>query len=120
MENENVEKRKPKSPAEANLLAKEHKNQQQKKQEGVVKTTKPSNTDSGPGRPPRISNEQKVRNEMKSQQKPDRPALQKRPLSVPQDVSTNINYLFRIFCFNFPLIAFLGLLEIQVYRRLET
>lgn len=85
MENENVEKRKLKSPAEANLLAKEHKNQQQKKQEGVMKTTKPSNTDSGPGRPPRISNEQKVRNEMKSQQKPDRPALQKRPLSVPQD-----------------------------------
>ncbi|GMN53174.1 hypothetical protein TIFTF001_022311 [Ficus carica] len=85
MENENVEKRKPKSPAEANLLAKEHKNQQQKKQEGVMKTTKPSNTDSGPGRPPRISNEQKVRNEVKSQQKPDRPALQRRPLSVPQD-----------------------------------
>lgn len=76
------------------MLTKEHKVQQQKKQEGVMKTTRPTNTDFGPGRPPRISNEQKLSSATKSQQKPDRPALQRRPLSVPQDVSRSKNYLF--------------------------
>ncbi|EXB43778.1 hypothetical protein L484_004632 [Morus notabilis] len=85
IENQNVPKQKQKLSTEANVLTKEHKVQQQKKQEGVMKTTRPTNTDFGPGRPPRISTEQKLNSAMKSQQKPDRPALQRRPLSVPQD-----------------------------------
>lgn len=75
------------------MLPKENKNQQMKKQEAVFKPTRPSNTESGPGRPPKVSNEQKASNDMKFQKKSDKPALQKRPFPVPQDVSSSKNYL---------------------------
>ncbi|KAL5546720.1 hypothetical protein UlMin_006407 [Ulmus minor] len=83
MENQNIVKRKQHSSNEANVLPKENKVQQVRKQEGVVKPNKPLNTDSGPGRPPKPSSEQKVNNQTKLQQKPA--GIQRRPFSAPQN-----------------------------------
>ncbi|KAA8517917.1 hypothetical protein F0562_015395 [Nyssa sinensis] len=56
-----------------------------KKQAAVVKPHKPLHTESGPGRPTKLKLEQKVNNEMKFQQKPDKVTLQKTPPSSQQD-----------------------------------
>ncbi|PON67593.1 hypothetical protein PanWU01x14_102300 [Parasponia andersonii] len=84
VENQNVAKRKQKSP-EVNVLPRESKNQQMRKQDAVIKPTRPSNTEFGPGRPPKIGNEQKASNDMKFEKKSDKPSLQKQPLSAPQN-----------------------------------
>jgi hypothetical protein len=73
-ENQNVMKRKQQSPHEVNnAITKENKSQQWRRQDGgdAVKPNKPLNSESGPGRPPRVAVEQKA-NESKLQQKPDR------------------------------------------------
>lgn len=76
------------------MLAKDNKSHRVKKQEAVLKpNNKPSNTNYGPGRPPKISTEQMVNDETKSKQKSDNVAIQKRPVTGQQDVSKNLLYL---------------------------
>ncbi|BFG37744.1 hypothetical protein CerSpe_240180 [Prunus speciosa] len=84
VEKQNIVKQKQQPSNETNVLPKENKNEQVKKQE-VVKPNKLSNTDSGPGRPPKVNMEQKVNNEMKIQQKTDEVAIQKRQLTGQQN-----------------------------------
>lgn len=84
VEKQNIVKQKQQPSNEANVLPKESKNEQMKKQE-VVKPNKLSSTDSGPGRPPKVNMEQKVNNETKIQQKTDKVAIQKRQLTGQQD-----------------------------------
>lgn len=106
LENQNISKRKQQLPDEANGVTKD-KGQQIKKQEPVVKSNKPintqsgfgrpqeilvrpnrpSNTDSGPGRPPKPGVGQKVNNETKFLQKSDKPAIQRKPVVGQQDKS---------------------------------
>ncbi|KAK3218077.1 hypothetical protein Dsin_012047 [Dipteronia sinensis] len=85
LENQNIPKRKPQTPNDANLLAKDNKNQQMKRQEVVVKPNKPSNTNSGPGRPPKQNMGQKVNNEPKLQQRSEKVTIQKKSFSSQQD-----------------------------------
>ncbi|KAF8395741.1 hypothetical protein HHK36_019692 [Tetracentron sinense] len=85
MENHNIIKRKQ-LPHEANEVIKD-KMGQQKKQVAVIKQTKPSNTESGPGKPPKPSSLQKTNNETKFQQKLGNVAVQKRQLAGQQDKS---------------------------------
>ncbi|KAF8398204.1 hypothetical protein HHK36_017130 [Tetracentron sinense] len=87
MENHNIPKWKQQSLNEANELTKGNKGQEIKKQEVVIKRAKTSNTDSGPGRPPKISSEHKINNETKFHQKPNNATLQKRPLATQVDKS---------------------------------
>lgn len=89
MENQNITKRKLESPNEVNVLRKENKNQQVKKQEAIRKPNRPINAGSGPGRPPKLSMEQKMNSETKFQQKSEKMTIQKRPSAGLQDVSTN-------------------------------
>ncbi|XP_062111917.1 probable mediator of RNA polymerase II transcription subunit 26b [Humulus lupulus] len=84
VENQNFQKQKQKSP-ELNVLHGENKIQQMKKQEMVTKATRPSNTESGPGRPPKINNEHKASNDLKFQKRTDKPTLQKGPVIAPQN-----------------------------------
>ncbi|TXG70207.1 hypothetical protein EZV62_005142 [Acer yangbiense] len=85
LENQNIPKRKPQTPNDANLLAKDNKNQQMKRQEAVVKPNKPTNTSSGPGRPPKQNMGQKVSNEPKLQQRSEKVTIQKKSFSSQQD-----------------------------------
>ncbi|XWS58975.1 hypothetical protein CRYUN_Cryun08bG0080500 [Craigia yunnanensis] len=85
-ENQIFLKRKQKTSSEANLLAKDDKNQQMKKKEPVAKlNNKPSSTNIGSGRPPKHNMEQKANNESKLLQKSDEMAVPKKPLSSQQD-----------------------------------
>ncbi|KAF8395740.1 hypothetical protein HHK36_019691 [Tetracentron sinense] len=89
MLNHNIIKRKQQQqqlPHEANEVIKD-KNDQQKKQVAVIRQTKPSNTESGPGKPPKPSSVQKFSNEIKFQQKSGNVAVQKRQLPGQQDKS---------------------------------
>ncbi|KAA8517347.1 hypothetical protein F0562_017647 [Nyssa sinensis] len=94
MENQNVPKRKQQLLNELNVTAKENKGEQMKKQEAVVrkqaavvKPHRPSNTESGPGRPTKLNVEHKVSNETKFQKKSDKVTIQRRPLAAQQDKS---------------------------------
>lgn len=118
LDNQNMSKRKQQLPDEANVLPKD-KGQQIKKQEPVVKLSKPCNTssgfgrpqetsvrpnkplnaDSGPGRPPKPGVVHKVNNETKFLQKSDRPAIQRKPVVGQQDVSTRSTLFFCHFSF---------------------
>ncbi|KAF8403682.1 hypothetical protein HHK36_011786 [Tetracentron sinense] len=84
MENQNFVKRNQQLPHEANVVTKENKGQQ-KNQVAVIKQTKPSNTISGLGKPPKQSSVNKVNNETKFQQKPVNVPIQKRQLVGQQD-----------------------------------
>lgn len=86
VENQNTTKRNQQSRNEVNILRKENKIQQVKKEAGM-KPGKPVNAGSGPGRPPKLSMEQKIKNETKFQQKSDKIAVQRRPAIGAQDVS---------------------------------
>ncbi|KAM7260051.1 hypothetical protein ACFE04_015792 [Oxalis oulophora] len=94
-ENQNVIKRKLQSPHEVNnLLPKENKSQQWKRQDGdVVKPNKPLNIESGPGRPPKVAVvEQKAHKESKLQQKPDNRGLIQRKLpAAREDMKSNFS-----------------------------
>lgn len=83
---QNKSNRKQQTPNVANVLAKENKSHQVKKQEVVLKPNKPSNTDYGPGRPLKPSREQFVHDETKFQQKSDKVAVQKKPVTGQQEV----------------------------------
>lgn len=82
---QNKSNRKQQTPNVANVLAKENKSHQVKKQEVVLKPNKPSNTDYGPGRPLKPSREQFVHDETKFQQKSDKVAVQKKPVTGQQE-----------------------------------
>ncbi|XP_059428742.1 probable mediator of RNA polymerase II transcription subunit 26b [Corylus avellana] len=82
---QNKLKQKQQTPNVANVLAKENKSHQVKKQEVVLKPNKPSNPDYGPGRPLKRSTEQFVSNETKSQQKLDKVAVQRKPFTGQQE-----------------------------------
>ncbi|KAG2683646.1 hypothetical protein I3843_10G042200 [Carya illinoinensis] len=82
---QNNTKRKQQTPNVANVLAKDNKSHQVKKQEVVLKPNKPSTTGYGPGRPPKISTEQMVSDETKSKQKSDKVAIHKRPVTGQQN-----------------------------------
>ncbi|XP_015897974.3 probable mediator of RNA polymerase II transcription subunit 26b [Ziziphus jujuba] len=84
VENQNTTKRNQQSRNEVNILRKENKIQQVKKEAGM-KPGKPVNAGSGPGRPPKLSMEQKIKNETKFQQKSDKIAVQRRPAIGAQD-----------------------------------
>ncbi|KAL7194685.1 hypothetical protein ACSBR1_035007 [Camellia fascicularis] len=85
LENQNVPKRKQQVPHESYVTAKDRKGEEMKKQTAVVKPHKPSNTESGSGRPTKVTLERKVNNETKFQQKSDKVTIQKKPLSAQQD-----------------------------------
>ncbi|XP_043693715.1 probable mediator of RNA polymerase II transcription subunit 26b [Telopea speciosissima] len=85
MESHNNPKRKPLLPDESNMLTKDSKGQPVRKPEAVIRQTKPSNTESGPGRPPKQSSVPKSNSETKFQQKMDINGIQKRPESGQQD-----------------------------------
>ncbi|XAR48299.1 hypothetical protein NMG60_11031065 [Bertholletia excelsa] len=55
------------------------------KQPAATKPCKPSNTESGPGRPIKVNTDQKVSNATKFQQKSDKVTIQKKPLAVQQN-----------------------------------
>ncbi|KAG6694477.1 hypothetical protein I3843_09G050200 [Carya illinoinensis] len=82
---QNSTKQKLQMPNVGNVLAKDNKSHQAKKQEVFLKPSKPSNTDYGPGRPLKPSAEQMVNNETKYKQKSDKVAIQKRPAGDQQD-----------------------------------
>ncbi|XVF40880.1 hypothetical protein PTKIN_Ptkin01aG0152200 [Pterospermum kingtungense] len=85
-ENQSFSKRKQMTSSEANLLIKDEKSQQMKRQEPVAKpNNKPSSTNIGSGRPPKHKVEQKANTESKFLQKSDNMALPKKPLSSQQD-----------------------------------
>lgn len=85
VENQNIAKRKQQTPNEPNVLAKDNNSLQMKRQEAVVRpnkpSNKPSNTNSGPGRPLKQNMGQKVDNESKLQQKSDKADINKKPLN---------------------------------------
>ncbi|XP_028069107.1 probable mediator of RNA polymerase II transcription subunit 26b [Camellia sinensis] len=85
LENHNIPKRKQQVPHESYVTPKDRKGEQMKKQTAVVKPHKPSNTESGSGRPTKVTVERKVNNETKFQQKSDKVSIQKKPLSAQQD-----------------------------------
>lgn len=88
MEKENTIKQNQQYSNEANVLPKGNKNEQVKKRE-VVKPNKPSNTHYGPGRPPKVSMDQKVNSETKIEQKTDKVAIQKRQHAGQQNVGAS-------------------------------
>lgn len=134
LENQNISKRKQQLPDEANGVTKD-KGQQIKKQEPVVKSNKPintqsgfgrpqeilvrpnrpSNTDSGPGRPPKPGVGQKVNNETKFLQKSDKPAIQRKPVVGQQDVSIKSTLFLVIFFFLFFFFGFFQLVASDFY-----
>ncbi|XP_028761405.1 probable mediator of RNA polymerase II transcription subunit 26b [Neltuma alba] len=81
MDSQNVAKRKPQASSEA----KESNCHQMKKNEVAMRQSKPVCTDSGPGRPPRSSLQQKTNAGPKMQQKQEKSAIPKRPLVAQQD-----------------------------------
>ncbi|XP_006339256.1 probable mediator of RNA polymerase II transcription subunit 26b [Solanum tuberosum] len=91
--NQNIPFQKKQSADCFNASPKENKGEQQKKQEAVikkqttvVKPTKPSGGESGPGRPIKPALEQKLKvNEMNFQQKSDKGTIQKRPVAPQQN-----------------------------------
>nr|DAD42920.1 TPA_asm: hypothetical protein HUJ06_001150 [Nelumbo nucifera] len=87
LDNHNIPRRKQQPPHGANMLTKENKGQQVHKLEPVIKQTKPFATDTGPGRPPKLSLEHRANNETKSQQKPESMGIQRRPIASQQDKS---------------------------------
>ncbi|GMI79618.1 hypothetical protein like AT5G05140 [Hibiscus trionum] len=85
-ENHNFSKQKPQTSSETNLLTKDDKRQQMKRQEPVAKpNNKLSSTNVGSGRPPKHNIEQKAYDESKLVQKPDMMAAPKKPLRDQQD-----------------------------------
>jgi hypothetical protein len=91
---QNKSKRKQQTPNVANVLAKENKSHQVKKQEVVLKPNKPSsNTDYGPGRPLKPRTEQLVNDETKLHQKSDKVAVQRKPVTGQQEVCKNLLFV---------------------------
>lgn len=89
MDSENVAKRKPQASSEA----KESKSHQMKKNEVVMRQSKPVCTDSGPGRPPKSNLQQKSNTGPRMQQKQEMSVIPKRPVATQQDVRKNLYML---------------------------
>ncbi|XP_042484014.1 probable mediator of RNA polymerase II transcription subunit 26b [Macadamia integrifolia] len=87
LESRNISKRKPPLPNESNMLTKDKKGLPVRKPEACIRQAKPSNTESGPGRPLKQSSVPKYNNDTKFQQKMDINGIQKRPVSGQQDKS---------------------------------
>ncbi|KAI4348580.1 hypothetical protein L6164_009289 [Bauhinia variegata] len=81
---QNTARRKPQTSNDANFNAKDTKSQQLKKNESF-KLDKPVTADSGPGRPPKSSLQQKTNSEPKMQQKIEKSTIPKRPIAGQQD-----------------------------------
>jgi len=58
---------------------KDDKTQLMRRQEPLPKPNKPLNTQSGPGRPPKLNGELKACKDSKDQQKPEKPMIHRRP-----------------------------------------
>ncbi|GMI65676.1 hypothetical protein like AT5G05140 [Hibiscus trionum] len=85
-ENRNSLKQKLQTSNEANLVTKDDKRQQMKRQEPVAKpNSRPSSTNVVSGRPPKHNTEQKAYNESKLVQKPDKMDVPEKPLRGQQD-----------------------------------
>lgn len=78
-------KRKQQTLNETNVL-KDDKSQM-RKQEAVIKQTKPSTSSFGPGRPPKLSSDHKATGDSKLPQRVDPLGVQKKPPTSQQDVS---------------------------------
>ncbi|EEF45077.1 probable mediator of RNA polymerase II transcription subunit 26b [Ricinus communis] len=85
LEQKNIPKRKEHTPSEANVVAKDNKSHQSRRQEAMRKPNKPSTTVSGPGRPTKQSVEQKANNESKIQRKTDKLVTQRKLPGGQQD-----------------------------------
>ncbi|KAL9273291.1 putative mediator of RNA polymerase II transcription subunit 26b [Drosera capensis] len=74
-----VPTRREQSSNRGSLNIKETRDHQMKQQEGSAKPLKASNSQFGPGRPVNANSMQRAGNEVKVQQKLDKPAMQRRP-----------------------------------------
>jgi hypothetical protein len=87
VEKQNFAKQKQHTPNGANVLSKDNKSQQMRRQEAIVKASKPSNANSGPGRPLMQNVEQKMNQEPQLIRKTDKITSQRKPPTGQQDVS---------------------------------
>ncbi|XP_019427652.1 PREDICTED: probable mediator of RNA polymerase II transcription subunit 26b isoform X1 [Lupinus angustifolius] len=78
LDSQNMAKRKHQASNKANIIGKDSKNQQTKKNGTFVRLNKPVDADSGPGRPPKSSVQKKSNIEPKMQPKIVKTAVQKR------------------------------------------
>ncbi|CAJ1967873.1 unnamed protein product [Sphenostylis stenocarpa] len=76
---QNTAKRKSQTSNEVNIIAKDSKGQQAKKDEAAVRSNKPVIADSGPGRPPKSSMQKKGYIELQMQQNTVKSAIPKNP-----------------------------------------
>ncbi|GAB2267115.1 hypothetical protein Dimus_002100 [Dionaea muscipula] len=74
-----VPKQREQSSTEGSVLTNETRATQITKREAVPKPLKAANGQFGPGRPVKLTSGEKVGNEVKVQQKPDKPTIQRRP-----------------------------------------
>ncbi|TKY53428.1 mediator of RNA polymerase II transcription subunit 26b [Spatholobus suberectus] len=79
LNSQNTGKRKPQASNEANIIARDSKGQQAKKNEAAVRLNKPVTADSGPGRPPKSTMQKKGNIEQKMQQNIVKSAIPKNP-----------------------------------------
>ncbi|KAJ8648677.1 hypothetical protein MRB53_001700 [Persea americana] len=87
-------KRKQQTLNETNVL-KDDKSQM-RKQEAVIKQTKPSTSSFGPGRPPKLSSDHKATGDSKLPQRVDPLGVQKKPPTSQQDKSIYSDDLVRL------------------------
>ncbi|KAH8506733.1 hypothetical protein H0E87_013511 [Populus deltoides] len=85
VEKQNFAKQKHHTPNGANVLSKDNKSQQMRRQEAIVKASKPSNANSGPGRPLKQNVEQKMNQEPQLIRKTDKITSQRKPPTGQQD-----------------------------------
>ena len=101
MERHNVTKQKKQTPSDGTNGLTKNKNQQVKRQETVVKPIRASNTNSGPGRPPKHNVEQISNNNLKLEHRTDKVTGQIKP-SVQKNVSFFKFLLVFILCLEKP------------------
>lgn len=94
-ENHNITKKKQQTPNDA-VVAKDNTSQQMRRQEAVLKTSRPTNADSCPRRPLKQSVDQKANNDLKIMRKTEKVVSQRKPPSVQQDVSIKFTVVFYI------------------------
>lgn len=88
--NQNIVRRKQQASNGSDVIVKDSKNQQEKKNEAVLKLIKSANVGSGPGRPFKSSTQRRENVEPMMLQKMDRNVVPRRPLAAPQDVRENL------------------------------
>ncbi|KAG5223702.1 transcription elongation factor-related family protein [Salix suchowensis] len=85
VEKQNIPKQKQHAPNGADVLSKDNKSQQMRRQEAIVKASKPLKANSGPGRPLKQNVEQKMNQEPKLIRKTDNITSQRNPPTGHQD-----------------------------------